>query len=352
MNIKHIIREYVLNGEGLLHDIIASFYTFLWRQKRRIIRRERRASYGERNPDKTLYVIRSGDGYSGLFAHFNYLSAHIFHAITRGSTPVIDMQTNNTWLLDETSSEVDTLNVWEYYFEQPCGIDLQEALQSKNVIHARDYLVEDAPLLDLKFLTEDSDLFVDYCGIVNKYMRYNAKTKRFLEDAWDSTMPSDGHILAVMSRGTDYNILRPKNHPIQPSAEELIEQTKVMMDTYDIKYLYVNSEERFVLEKFKNTFGDIVFHFNTRFYDDYDPDRYSARPRGGTAVKDDICIGVFIENSTKIGVYRSNLEYLRAIYGASRCDYLLAGLNGGTVGAILLNNCKYKHKHIIFKGVY
>lgn len=79
----------------------------------------------------TYYIIRCSRG-GGLFYTYNQVAGHIRYALSKKYLPVVDMKNYpNSYLAPENLSKE---NAWEYYFEQPLGIDLEEAYNGKNVI--------------------------------------------------------------------------------------------------------------------------------------------------------------------------------------------------------------------------
>ena len=59
----------------------------------------------------------------------------IAYADNNNLIPVIDMKNHkNSYLYD---NELGRINSWEYYFEQPCGIGVDEALSNRKYIIGR-----------------------------------------------------------------------------------------------------------------------------------------------------------------------------------------------------------------------
>ena len=97
---------------------------FIWKLERSVFRVLRHR--------KTVCVLTVDASNGGLFALFRYFLGGIAYADRRGMLPVVDMKnTHNVYLSDD---EVGHVNAWEYYFEQPSGIPLEEAERSPETI--------------------------------------------------------------------------------------------------------------------------------------------------------------------------------------------------------------------------
>lgn len=80
----------------------------------------------------TYYVIRRRYEGTGLFARYIHYAGHIRRALSKGWLPVVDMQNYpNPYLSPEKFGKE---NSWEYYFEQPLRIGLEQAYGGENVI--------------------------------------------------------------------------------------------------------------------------------------------------------------------------------------------------------------------------
>ena len=84
------------------------------------------------DPSKpTYYIIRRAEQV-GLFSNFIMFAGHIRYALSKGWIPVIDMQNYpNSYLAPE---KLGKENAWEYYFEQPLRIGLEQAYNGDNII--------------------------------------------------------------------------------------------------------------------------------------------------------------------------------------------------------------------------
>ena len=99
--------------------------------------RERRISYGKENKDKKFYVVRRANAKVGLFSLVLTNLGYIKYALEQGLIPVVDMSNYDNFY---SGADENISNMWQYYFEQPCGYSLRDINKSKNVVYKVYYL--------------------------------------------------------------------------------------------------------------------------------------------------------------------------------------------------------------------
>ena len=315
--------SFLSNARLAFHD----FYRPKWRGKK--------ISCGERNPDKTFYVIYLPDKGSGFLANFHHVMLHIEIARARNWIPVVDMENYRTHY-NEDEPINGTNNAWEYFFEQPENIGLAEVYQSRNVVLSlarHPHYVQN--IYKMSYLKNNRKL-KKYHNLINKEMRFNAATEQYINEAWNDVRKNDGAILAVMSRGTDFRNLRLPGHSIQPDAALLLERAKRMMKEREIPYCYLKTEERSVFELFRTELGKNLLSTESLFYDEMDATKGIVHYRP----------------EIKHAAYRLALDYLKNVVIASRCDYLISGITNGSVAALEFNGGKYKAVDLVNLGHY
>lgn len=294
-----------------------------------------RYSFGTAHPDETFCVItRSGRG-AGFLSNFHHVMLHIKIALQCGMTPVIDMENYRTYC-NEGEAINGTYNAWEYFFEQPFGADLRDVYRSKNVFMATpNYPAETFDVMSWEYVN-DADKVAEFASLISRHMSFNALTARFIDDAWRHIRRPGEKILAVMSRGTDYRNRRPSRHPIQPEPETLLEMASEMMRDTGAKWIFLKTEEEYAVRLFSDKFKDRLLITDRVFFDGLD--------KGENIVR--------YKHDRDTPRYLSSLEYLRDVVIASRCDFLLSGLNNGSVAAVEFNGGRYETKHIVDLGRY
>ena len=169
------------------------------------------------NPNKpTYYIIRPRYSGAGLFWQFAATAGHIRYALSNGWLPVVDMQNYRTPYL--SPEKFGKENAWEYYFEQPLRIGLEEAYSGENVILST---VERnmGPLPDtVMSFFENKNNFLTECRMLVKLGLLKVQPslmKEILAIKAKLFAPTD-RVLGVHLRGTDYTSIKPKFHAIPP----------------------------------------------------------------------------------------------------------------------------------------
>lgn len=291
--------------------------------------------YQKENLGKSKYLLikrECGGSPLGLFAYFITNVAWIEYALRKNYIPVIDMQ--NFQNVYHKEGEVGKVNTYEYFFKQPAGISVEEALSSKKSRYVWKNIPDFHPNESLDFFV-NKEIVDYYRAIVKKYVVFQDDVKEILEKARVEILGEDGkqRVLGVLARGTDYTDLKPYFHPVQPTVEEFMEK----IDSYKVKYncqkIYVATEDEKILQKLKQKYGEDLLYSNqkrvqeTNTFLNYNKEFVGEEP------------------------YRNGLDYLTSIYLLSKCNGLIAGRTSGTVGTMLLAE-DYEFWYIFSKGRY
>ena len=286
---------------------------------------------GKENPDKTFYIIRRRDLYCGLFSLFITNLQRIDDAIRQGCIPVIDMQNDFNIYLSE--DKIGKENAWEYYFKQPMGYSLDDIRHSRNVIIGSGKVPQMFPYLDIEFLTGKSGELEYWRQQVRKYINLSEEAVCELDKAYNRLFVNAGKILGVVCRGTDYVRGKPKNHPIQPTPEQMIIKVKEIKKEYGCQKIFLATEDAQIYEMFVQHFGDDLIT-NRASYIQY---------QGNAIGKEE-----YIEYGS---AKESGMEYLITTMLLAKCDCLCAGCVSATVGALLLTE-GYEYTYLFDLGIY
>ena len=265
----------------------------------------------------------------GLFSYYIRFIAEIEEAISHNMTPVVDMLNYKSPFHGE--NEVGKVNAWEQFFEQPCGVGVEEALQSGK---AR-YIWYDNPPIhpndSLDFLYND-DFLKYYHLIQTKYLRIKPDLVSEYEENVKS-MFSGERVVGVLARGTDYSGIRPWYHPIQPDTEQILPVVRKYMKDYDCTKVFLATEDESILERFKTEFGTNLVYVDQKRLNGSD------------------CWLHENKEWTSISPVKRARDYLGAIYALSKCNGIVSGRTSGAVGALLMSD-GYEFKHIFTFGRY
>lgn len=170
------------------------------------------------------YLIKINAVTFGLATAIRYALGHIKYALNHGWIPVVDMQSiKNPYLEDD---EVGKKNAWEFYFEQPGHVGLEDIAGKDNIIYAEQMQLEICPTDSMEFYTN---------AFSTKYWRALYADQIRLSDAALEYVKNESYrlfgnheekILGCVCRGTDYVERRAYRHPIQPEVKEMLKSVR------------------------------------------------------------------------------------------------------------------------------
>lgn len=151
---------------------------------------------------------------TGLFALYKIFGEHIRYALSKGWLPVVDMQYYpNAYLPpDKLGKE----NSWEYFFEQPLRIGLQQAYGGENIVLSG---VEVKPQLyeSMAFFENRDNVLTEWRMLVKLgLLKIKPALAAEISAVRQKLFAPNEKILGVLLRGTDYVQMRPYGHPIPP----------------------------------------------------------------------------------------------------------------------------------------
>ena len=286
------------------------------------------------NPKKsTYYIIRQRTESLGLFYRFELVAGHIRHALSNGWLPVVDMQNYpNAYLPPE---KLGKENSWEYYFEQPLRIGLEQAYSGDNVILSAISPACGQPSSAMSFYTNQNDILTEW-RMLTKLGLLKIKPALMAEISAlrEKLFGSKNRILGVHLRGTDYVANKPKNHPIPPPIEFAVSTIIEKMETWQCNKLFLATEDKKIIEVVRSIFGDLCITLNQE-YVDYKP---------GEVVS-------FMRINRENDHFLQGKDYLTEMVLLSMCNSFIAARCAGTVGVMLMAD-KFEHTYFFNLGRY
>lgn len=290
-------------------------------------------SRGEAYPGNRVFVIRRGSD-CGLFSHLQTVLSGLKFALDRNWLPVVDLRTLKT--IYHEPEEVGRVNVWEHYFEQPCGLSLQDVETAKDVVVTKDFGWPEYPSADMDLLADKNGLLSYWRDVVRRYVRLKPTVVAALRDAFAEVFGgSNDDVLGVFVRGTDYTRIRPVGHPVQPTIGQAVADARRMMAEFGLRRIFLVTEDRQVVEGFRAAFGSALVMKEQRLVD------YDGGYIGECA----------IDRVRERERYCRGLDYLINVLLLSRCRHVLASRASGSVGAALFadGSCRMRFYDL---GVY
>lgn len=307
--------------------------------------REKKKKYGKKNPDKTIYIIRSikEDSclYTGaqhnLLANYFYVLSHIKYAKDKGWVPVVD-QKNYPVYNSQKQQFHGSNNPWEYFWTQPSNLSLEEAYCSKKVVLSKRSWYGQWDMGYLSNNYYDQRKVAMYHELMNN-VPVNNETQEFISKIKEEYFPQKGKIMGVAYRYGGHSVscyYKGEGHPSQPAIDEFLELVTVYLNQWEMDYIFLTSDEQMFVDKLRDLFGDRVI----------------ALPRirmieGMTYDK------VHLNPMRKEGqINQTALEYIAEMELLAQCDSLLGTITSGFRYAFLKNNFQYDYFKIIENGFF
>ena len=281
---------------------------------------------------KIPIIIQSHPSGTGFMSHFLRTLSIISYADRRGMLPVIDMRTNiNAYLYKD---EVGKVNSWEYYFKQPAGISLDDALADSNAILGSSAYSYAKPNSSLGFYYNYGGELDYWQRICSKYIHFSDALNERL--AHERRKFADKRVLGVSVRGTDYVALRNTNHSVQPDAEQVIAKAREVMDTEKFDALYISTEDQSIIEEFRKYFAGNLILPEQEYFDFDTSDRRAISEYTHDRPNDK---------------YLNGLEYLASKLLLCECRGLITSMSGGAILTMLFSQ-KFEYLYVFDLGVY
>lgn len=265
-------------------------------------------SKGEEYRGCTIYMADEKGHKMGFFAELGVTLIKLYFADERGLVPYVHWGKN--YLYYEPKGVDGVENAFLYYFEPVSRI---ESIQhAAHIVYSEDCHYEQVKKL---FDAVSYDVSEDYVNamatMLKKYIRYNQKTKQYLEKEYHDLIGSK-KTLGIHFRGTDFR-KQYNNHPVAVKIEQEIEKTHELLESGKYEQIFLATDEKDAITRFKDEFGDAV-----KIYED------AYRGNEGS---DSIA---FSELNRELHHYKLGLEVLRDQYTLVRCSGLVCGYSNVT----------------------
>lgn len=290
--------------------------------------------FGQSQPERLYYYIAPDATGSGFFADHNRLLAYLYYADFFGLCPVVEYSEEYSYAEDRPIN--GTCNPFEYYFEQPGDVSLDEIKKSKAVIKSRK---ENAALVGKLNKTGNgydfSEKYIDaLADITEKYIHLNATMKPWMEEQIQESV-GNKKTLGVHVRGTDFK-RNYKGHPVKVTTEEYLKKAKMIFEEQQYERVFLATDDLEAVAQFESVFENKLY-----YYEDV------IRSDGNETVM----------KSEKIRDNHHFLlgqEVLRDMCTLAACDGMVAGLSQVSLSARIWkksNKSEYRDLYIFDKGM-
>lgn len=293
--------------------------------------------FGLANKNKIIYLVEENNGDYGFFAMYRRWIEYLYFAQICGYTPVI--RAGSDFIYQETLENRNGNDAFEYYFEQPSEISLEEVCRSYRVVFSE---VRHRQMVEYVFLGKYDCYYYNkhylniMSKIVGKYIRFNSETWSYINSGIKLLNIKEAKVLGVHIRGTDFR-KKYNGHPVYIDEQEMYGQIDRLLIDKKYKKIFLATDDKRILENFNKKYRQIICCYQDVLRSD--KDRSVA----------------FLNNSRRNNQYLLGLEVIRDMYTLSMCDGLVCGISQVAVCAQmhkLARKEKFLDLHVIDKGVY
>ena len=276
------------------------------------------------------YIIRRPVPWAGFFSNYQYVLGHILFALEQNLIPVVDMQDYPT-LYNEPKGFHHIKNAWNYYFEDPAGVSLKEAIRSKRFILCEPTYLEHSERYCEEYGFPSSEAVSYYAPFIEEYLRFTPQVQEHLNVVYKK-LEGKAFVLGVHYRGTDMRSGSYSDHPVTKALEEYLCCVKQFLHCYPDAMIYLATDEEEAVSTFTQHFGDKVLMQSV------------FRSTANGNAQDGIH---FQENDRPHHHYQMGLEVLTDAWMLSKCHALICGLSNVAGVAVLWNQNQYQEIKVI-----
>lgn len=202
--------------------------------------------YGDKNPDKVFYVIKSPIASSGLVKFISFLLYFVSVAYDKKDKKVIPVL-DTAIAGDENQFNNGVYNdVWGMFFQQVSDYSLEEVYNSKNVIIGQEGKMGANPyLMYVEYHSNIGPLMKKYLKLNNSIESYCSKVREEL------AIPKGSKVLGVVGRGTDfYNPGVAALHTLPLDANGIVKKAREVYEKGEYDYIFLATEDQNVFDTF------------------------------------------------------------------------------------------------------
>lgn len=283
--------------------------------------------------NKKFYFIQIDDLQCGFFAIFRYLLEYLYISDKLEMIPIIDIKNS---LYKEEEKIGGTNNPYEYYFEQPSNLKVEDVQSLSNICYSNP---RDRELVSIALTGESATYKIteDYMKkmalILHKYIKLNVPTQKYINDSVRNTI-GNKRVLGVHIRGTDFKV-GYTNHPIYVPLQAYINVIDQQIKYNDWDKIFLATDDSNVLQQLINRYGDKLIYYN------------SYRGESNVSI-------AFSDNKRDKHKYNLGLEVLRDAYTLAFCQGLVCGVSQVAICSRIIKKSigqEYDYIEIIKSGI-
>lgn len=203
-------------------------------------------SFGEANPDKVFFVIKSPIASMGLVKVISFLLFFVSVIDSKKEMKVIPVLDTAIPGDKNQFNDGKYKDVWGLFFENVTEYSLEEVYNSKNVVIGREGKMGANPYL----------MYVEYHSnvgpLMKKYLKLNKDVEGYCENIRkDLNIPDGSKVLGVIGRGTDFNnpgVAALHTLPLDPAG--IVAKAKEYYEKGGYDIIFLATEDQKVYDTF------------------------------------------------------------------------------------------------------
>ena len=264
------------------------------------------------DPQKpTYYIIRYMSEVEDLSDIYRMTMGHVYYALSKGWLPVVDMQNYpNLYLLSE---KLGKENSWEYYFEQPLKIKLEQAYNGENIVLSDGFKIEPYPDYSTNLLEKKDDTLAEWRMLVKwGFLKVKAEFADEIAGIHEELFLPKERVLGVFLQGKDDS----------PSIESATAIAEAKFTEWKCNKIFLITQSQSVVEAFKNKFDDKCI-----LLDQLDVEYYNSDTTTDSESSE-------LEDEP----FLRGKKYLTQMVLLSTCNFLIAERCGDATNAMLMTS--------------
>ncbi len=268
---------------------------------------------------KRPYLIYRPPPGWGFWSNFICMIQGIDYADQHDLVPVVDMERYRTRYSEDDERVLGTKNAWEYYFAQPGGLTVAEALRLDPLNNQGS---EKGPLIYVDAIQPPSHVFNRVRELLNRYIRVRPEILAEVESILGADTRPD--ILGVHVRGTDMRWGNIPGHPVSAPTIVYLEQATALDRKYSFSRIFLACDEVETVILFRERFGDRLLTVEAH------------RTAATIAISGDY--QWLFEPRRELHCYQLGREVLMDALLLARCGHLLCGISNVSHAAMYFSD--------------
>ena len=328
---------FIILIQQLLIIILFHYFIYFYNNKNDLNKNQQPLNFIDKNKldyeNNTFIFLRRPCNNCGFFSHYKIFMSCIEKIIMKGFIPILDVISYPN-VFNGFKAYSSDINPWELFFNQPFGYTYNEVIKKAKKIYYYDCKWE-------KFSPQYTNIYskqiaIDFFHFIGqKYIPIKNEIIKEADIIINKLFGYSKNILGILIRGTDYIARKPKNHPIPPTAEQVIKDIKEMDKINKYDWIFLTTEDNIIRTKFIN-----IFDKKLKYYLSKNNINYNYK------TKELLSYNKYIKgNLENMKIYLINIIIL------SKCLDIITARTNGSIAAFILTE-GFRNKKVYYLGLY